>query len=81
VPYIGPLDEAKSQWTAIAYHGNGLAMATWSGRAAARLILGTAKPGEVPAVLTRRLAKFPLPALRPLYLKGAYLWYGYKDAR
>jgi hypothetical protein len=32
-------------------------------------------------VLTRRLARFPLPAFRPLYLKGAYVWFGLKDSR
>jgi len=32
-------------------------------------------------VLTRRLAKCPLPQFRPAYLKGAYLWYGWKDQR
>jgi glycine/D-amino acid oxidase-like deaminating enzyme len=80
VPYIGPLDENKTVWTAIAYHGNGVAMATWSGRAAAQLMMGRKKVEDLPNVLTRRLARFPLPAFRPLYLKGAYLWFGWKDS-
>jgi hypothetical protein len=42
---------------------------------------GQLEPAALPAVLTRRLARFPLPAFRPLYLKGAYLWYGWKDSR
>ncbi len=81
VPYVGALDERKSVWTALAYHGNGVAMGSWCGRAAARLMLNEKARDEVPAVITRRLAKFPLPAFRPLYLKGAYLWFGYKDWR
>ena len=40
VPYIGALDEKKTVWTAIAYHGNGVAMGSWSGRAVARLRRG-----------------------------------------
>ncbi len=81
VPYVGALDDAKTVWTALAYHGNGVAMGSWSGRAVARLMTGKAKAPEIPAVLTRRLARFPLPAFRPLYLKGAYVWFGLKDSR
>jgi glycine/D-amino acid oxidase-like deaminating enzyme len=79
VPYIGALDERKTVWTAIAYHGNGVAMGSWSGRAVARLLTG--KREEISPILTRRLARFPLPAFRPLYLKGAYVWYGWQDGR
>jgi glycine/D-amino acid oxidase-like deaminating enzyme len=81
VPYIGPLDDNKSVWTALAYHGNGVAMGTWSGRAVARMMQSKTAHDEVSPVITRRLAKFPLPAFRPFYLKGAYLWYGWKDGR
>lgn len=85
VPYVGALDDRASVWTALCFHGNGVAMGTWSGRAVAELIacrlgVGTREPRPLPAVLTRRLARFPLPALRPLYLRGAYLWYGFRDA-
>ncbi len=81
VPYVGALDDKKTVWTAIAYHGNGVAMGSWSGRAVARLILGKTARGELSPVLTRRLSRFPLPAFRPLYLKGAYVWYGWEDSR
>jgi glycine/D-amino acid oxidase-like deaminating enzyme len=81
VPFIGALDGRNTVWTAIAYHGNGVAMGTWSGRALARLITGKAARDGISPVLTRRLARFPLPAFRPAYLKGAYLWYGWQDGR
>lgn len=81
VPFIGALDDRKTVWTALAYHGNGVAMASWSGRAVARMMTGKAGPKDVPAVLTQRLAKFPLPMFRPLYLKGAYVWFGWQDER
>jgi glycine/D-amino acid oxidase-like deaminating enzyme len=81
VPYVGALDEKGSVWTAIAYHGNGVAMGSWCGRAVARLVAGHTDRADLPPVLTRRLARFPLPAFRPLYLKGAYLWYGWQDGR
>ena len=79
VPYVGALDERKSVWTALCYHGNGVAMGSWSGRAVARLLLDETTRQAMPAVITRRLAKFPLPAFRPLYLKGAYLWFNWQD--
>ncbi len=81
VPYVGALDEKQTVWTALAYHGNGVAMGTWCGRAVAGLMTKKTAVESLPAVLTRRLARFPLPAFRPLYLKGAYLWFGWKDAR
>lgn len=81
VPYVGPLDARKSVWTALAYHGNGVAMASYSGTALADMIAGKPEHLNLPSVLTRRLARFPLPFLRSLYLKGAYLWFGYQDRR
>ncbi len=81
VPYIGALDDSDSIWTAIAYHGNGVAMGSWSGRAVARLAIKETAREELSPVLTRRLSRFPLPAFRPLYLKGAYVWYGWQDQR
>jgi len=81
VPYVGPLDEAKGVWTSIAYHGNGVAMASWSGRQVARLLLDPKARDKTPAVITRRLARYPLPAFRPLYLKGAYVWFNWQDSR
>jgi glycine/D-amino acid oxidase-like deaminating enzyme len=81
VPYVGALDEKKSVWTALAYHGNGVAMASYAGRGLAHLIAGKPEQAALPDILTRRLARFPLPALRPLYLRGAYAWFNYKDNR
>ena len=81
VPYVGALDERNTVWTALAYHGNGVAMGSWCGRAVARMLMKKTAREEVSPVLTRRLASFPLPAFRPLYLKGAYVWYGWQDSR
>jgi glycine/D-amino acid oxidase-like deaminating enzyme len=80
VPYVGAVDDRKSVWTAIAYHGNGVSMANWCGRAVARMMLGE-DTRDVPTIITRRLAKFPLPWLRPAYLGAAYLWFEMQDRR
>jgi len=79
VPYVGALDDNRSVWTSIAYHGNGVAMASHCGRALAHLITGQPDRANLPAIVTRRLAPFPAASLRPFYLKGAYLWFGAKD--
>ena len=79
VPYVGALDDRRSVWTALCYHGNGVAMGSWSGRAVARLLLDGKAGQTMPAVITRRLARYPLPLFRPLYLKGAYLWFNWQD--
>lgn len=81
VPYVGALDAKKTVFTALAYHGNGVAMGSWSGRAVARLLLDDKVKATLPGVVTRRLAPFPFPAFRPLYLKGAYVWFGWQDSR
>jgi glycine/D-amino acid oxidase-like deaminating enzyme len=79
VPYIGPLDAGRRVWTSIAYHGSGVAMASWSGRAVADLIAGKPEAARLPRVVSDGLPNFPLAGLRPVYLKGAYLWYGIED--
>jgi hypothetical protein len=56
-------------------------MGSWSGRAVARMLTRKAAREELSPVLTRRLSRFPLPAFRPVYLKGAYVWYGWEDSR
>ena len=79
VPYVGPLDQDQSVWTSIAYHGNGVAMASHCGRALANLIAGDRARAKLPDVITRRLARFPLASLRHLYLKSAYLLFNARD--
>lgn len=83
VPHVGAWDEHPGTYFAMGYHGNGVAMGTWSGRAAARVIANGPNSGgaeERPDFIRRAPPKFPLPFLRPLYLRGAYLAYGVKDA-
>jgi hypothetical protein len=54
---------------------------TWRGLTVARMMQNKTAHDELSSVITRRLVKFPLPAFRPLYLKSAYLWYGWQDGR
>ncbi|WP_026261683.1 NAD(P)/FAD-dependent oxidoreductase [Kiloniella laminariae] len=81
IPYIGPLNMDRSAWAALAYHGNGVAMASWAGQALADEIVGKDKgrSSALPAMLNRNFSRFPLPPLRLAYLKAAYLYYQLKD--
>jgi len=79
VPYLGPLDEQHTLWTALAYHGNGVAMANWSGHMLGEVMLGRSSLEDLPAVMTRRLAAFPFAGLRSFYLKAAYAGYTIRD--
>ena len=76
-PYAGPIAGIENAWTALAYHGNGVAMATWSGKLLAGQITGTGP--AVPAVMRGPLRRFPLGRWRRALLRPAYQYYGLKD--
>jgi glycine/D-amino acid oxidase-like deaminating enzyme len=79
-PHIGRLPEDPSVFYGLAYHGNGNATATWSGRTLSQLITGQLQPENLCAVVRQPLKKFPLPSLRIWYLRAAYTGYRIKDA-
>jgi glycine/D-amino acid oxidase-like deaminating enzyme len=78
LPHIGAWEGEPGIHYAVAYHGNGVALASWAGRMVARLI-ATGESGA-PEMLRKAPPRFPLPFLRPLYLRGAYLKFGVQDA-
>ncbi|MDN3639120.1 FAD-dependent oxidoreductase [Simiduia curdlanivorans] len=77
-PHIAALGDEL--YCALAYHGNGVAMASWSGHKAAALMLKDAAAiAEVPAFMQNKPKAFPLPQLRTGYLAAAYLAYNCVD--
>ena len=80
VPHIGQLGDDPSVWHGLAYHGGGVAWATYSGQALARMIAGN-EPADrwLSAVVRQPLVRFPMAAWRLWYLRGAYVLYGLKD--
>ncbi len=79
-PLVGQLADHPGVFHALAYHGNGVAGGTWSGRAAAELIAGSRSANEIlPAVVAQPPRRFAVPALRRWTLKAAYAGYGLMD--
>jgi glycine/D-amino acid oxidase-like deaminating enzyme len=79
-PHIGRLTDDPTVFYGLAYHGNGVATGTWSGRTIAQLIVGKTDEASLCPVVTQPLKRFPLPALRLWYLRSAYAAYQLKDA-
>ena len=79
VPYAGPIGEWKNAWTGMAYHGTGVAMATYTGRLLAGLAADRAYASPLPRLMRDMPRVFPLPRLRRRYLPAAYALYGLLD--
>lgn len=78
-PFVGEVPGLGGIYAAMGWHGSGIAMASISGEKVAGLITGKLTSRDLPAPLSRPFGKFPAPALRKLYLQGAYWWYGWQD--
>jgi glycine/D-amino acid oxidase-like deaminating enzyme len=59
-PYVGPVPGMDNAWIAMAYHGNGVAMASYSGALIASLIRGETPALPYPSVMQAPLGRFPL---------------------
>ncbi len=76
-PHLGTTDDPSVHY-ALAYIGSGVALATYCGRLLAGR-LGGGNVDETGPLLSVPLPKFPFPALRRLYQRAAYGWYGFQD--
>jgi len=79
-PHVGQLPDDPSVFYGLAYHGNGVAMGTWSGRTVAQMIVEKVRTDQLCAVVRQPLKRFPLAGLRVWYLRSAYVAYGLQDA-
>ncbi len=77
-PHVHTVEDDRTVAYAIGYTGTGVALSTYSGRVAADLVLGRDVPRDTP-LTSAGLPRFPLPALRRLYLGAAYALFGLKD--
>ncbi len=70
-PYAGPLPGMKNAWIAMGYHGNGVAMASYSGAIMASLIRGRRPDLPYPDAMQVPLGRFPLGRYRRLLIAAS----------
>jgi glycine/D-amino acid oxidase-like deaminating enzyme len=80
-PALGALDEEASVFYGLAFHGNGVAAAPWTGRMLARLAAGAATLDDVPRVMRGPAPRIPLASLRLWYLRAALACFRWSDRR
>lgn len=75
-PHVGQAEDGSVHY-ALGYGGTGIALATYCGWLLASRLGG--RPEEAGPLLSRPLPRFPLPALRRIYQRAAYAYYGVQD--
>ncbi len=75
-PYAGPIGDWPDAWAGFAYHGNGVALGTYTGKLLADIATGQ---GGVPALMAAPPSRFPFGGMRRALLPLAYRWYGFVD--
>lgn len=75
-PHVGVADDPSVHY-ALAYIGSGVALASYCGRLVAGRLAGAAD--QAGPLLGMPLPRIPVPALRRLYQRAAYAWYGFQD--
>ena len=76
VPFVGPVPGQGGMFAGMCYHGNGVAMGSWSGSLLARLIQGETL---VPRVMQAPLARFPLGQMRRILMPPFYIARALRD--
>lgn len=79
VPYVGPVPNYPGMFAGLAYHGNGVAMGSYSGRLLSDLAQGLEPDAVYPAPMRDLMAKFPLGSARRLVLPPVYAWFAMLD--
>ncbi|WP_281995443.1 NAD(P)/FAD-dependent oxidoreductase [Ruegeria faecimaris] len=69
-PFAGPVPGQNGMFAGLAYHGNGVAMGTYCGRALSRMVLG--QDAELPEPMARPPRRFPLGSWRRALMPPAY---------
>ena len=72
LPFVGPVPDAKGLWAAMCYHGNGVAMGSYSGSLLAQLVRGKMPDGIYPEAIRKPLRKFELGRWRRAAMPVAY---------
>lgn len=79
LPFVGAVPGHAGLWAGMCYHGNGVAMGSYSGTLLAQLVQGKTPDLEYPAALRAPLRRFPLGRWRRALLPLAYGAYALSD--
>ncbi|WP_113911616.1 NAD(P)/FAD-dependent oxidoreductase [Roseovarius dicentrarchi] len=71
-PYVGPIDTMPGAFTAISYHGNGVAMATYAGALLADLAQDRAPQDPYPQIMQSPPKRWPLGRFRRAWFAPIY---------
>ena len=80
-PYIGEVPGHPGLFASMCYHGNGVAMASWSGTQLARVLLDPQAQAEIPPSMQVPLTRFPLGPLRRVFVPPVYAAMMLRDLR
>lgn len=78
-PYCGEVPEMPGVYAGFAYHGNGVAMGSYTGARLADLVLGRASDAPIPAVMQKPPGRFGLGRFRRALMFAAYAGFRLRD--
>ncbi|KIN74539.1 NAD(P)/FAD-dependent oxidoreductase [Sulfitobacter guttiformis] len=72
LPFVGRIPQANGLWTGMCYHGNGVAMGSYSGMLLSQLVQGKSPDILYPEAMRVPLRKFELGRWRRVVMPAAY---------
>lgn len=72
LPFVGPVPSQRGLWAGLCYHGNGVAMGSYSGALLAQLVQGKTPDMLYPAAVQKPLRRFELGRWRRALMPFAY---------
>ena len=79
MPFVGQVPDQPGMFASLCYHGNGVAMASYSGALLADLVQDQTSQRIYPQAVQRPLAKFELGRMRRAIMPLAYLGFTLSD--
>ncbi|MGC1497593.1 MAG: FAD-dependent oxidoreductase [Sulfitobacter sp.] len=79
MPFVGEVPDEPGMFASLCYHGNGVAMASYSGALLADLVQGKLPARIYPDVIKRPLARFELGRFRRAIMPFAYAGFALSD--
>jgi glycine/D-amino acid oxidase-like deaminating enzyme len=79
VPYVGPIGEWNGAFTALAFHGNGVSMGSYSGKILAGMVADKKYDEPLSDGMKATPERYPIAQARRWALPLAFKWYGWQD--